>query len=92
LVRALYTGDESLYTRYISQYDDREYIMTNGHIAFARIAESRQRAAGSGFPSQATLDKIADQTITGGFKIARSNMCPGCFTARPVNGLCGCEE
>jgi hypothetical protein len=36
------------------------------------------------------LDKIAEEKLTGGYDIRRSNQCPTCFEARSVNGTCAC--
>jgi hypothetical protein len=37
------------------------------------------------------LDKIADQKLTGGFNVRRSNQCPNCFEVRSANGTCSCR-
>lgn len=42
-------------------------------------------------PSQAVLDRIADRSITGGYRTGKRNRCPQCFTARSANGTCSCE-
>jgi hypothetical protein len=39
-------------------------------------------------PPNWLLDKIADDTLTGGFR--KSDVCPDCRMARSVNGTCGC--
>lgn len=41
-------------------------------------------------PSPARLDREADLKLSGGYKTAKSNICPECFTARSVNGTCCC--
>lgn len=41
-------------------------------------------------PSPARLDREADLKLSGGFKTGKNNICPKCFTARSVNGTCGC--
>lgn len=41
-------------------------------------------------PPPWVLDKIADEKLTGGFDMRRSNQCKTCFQARSVNNACGC--
>lgn len=41
-------------------------------------------------PSQAVLDKMAEQSLTGGWDIRRANVCADCWQAKSANGLCGC--
>lgn len=41
-------------------------------------------------PSAATLDRLADLRLSGGFNTRKSNICQTCFCARSVNGSCGC--
>ena len=36
------------------------------------------------------LDKIAEEKLTGRYNTKRSNICSNCFTAKSVNGTCGC--
>ena len=56
------------------------------HATMALDSEMRKGT----IPPQHVLDKIADRAFSGGFKIGRKNICPKCFTAKPVNGAC-CE-
>lgn len=48
----------------------------------------------SKMPGQATLDRIADEKLTGRYrrtnKNGTSNVCTECFTTKSVNGTCGC--
>lgn len=63
--------------------------MTKTYIAFAR--RDAARATGV-MPSQATLDKIAEQSITGGYKIHKTGRCVSCFQAKSINGTCACSD
>ncbi len=60
-----------------------------GAILDAQTAERKSATV----PPQWVLDKIADQSITGGYKIGkkRANVCARCFTTRCANGVCLCE-
>lgn len=42
------------------------------------------------FVSEATLEKIAVRALTGGFNIAKTNLCHDCNEFKSVNGSCGC--
>jgi redox-regulated HSP33 family molecular chaperone len=46
----------------------------------------------STMPPQWLLDKIADEKLTGGYNVRKSNICPGCFEAKSVNGSCSCSS
>lgn len=37
------------------------------------------------------LDYLAEQQLSAGWNVQRSNQCERCFEARSVNGRCGCE-
>jgi hypothetical protein len=41
-----------------------------------------------GRPSQKVMDEAADRAFSGGYDIRRSNICPRCHLAKPVNGPC----
>lgn len=36
------------------------------------------------------LDKIAEEKLTGGYDVRRSNVCTDCFVAKSKNGSCNC--
>lgn len=42
-------------------------------------------------PPQWILDADAERRMTGGFRIRKDNLCPGCGEYRSVNGMCGCR-
>ncbi len=41
-------------------------------------------------PAQWILDKIAEEQMTQGWNVRRSNICPGCRETCSVNGKCAC--
>ena len=57
----------------------------------------------AGAPPMWLLDRLADEKLTGGFKVGRkvddptgrfkvgANVCPRCYQARSVNGSCNCR-
>ncbi len=60
-----------------------------GALLDAQTADRKAQA----MPPQWVLDKIANQSITGGYKIGkkRANVCERCYSKRSVNGTCLCE-
>ena len=47
-----------------------------------------------GFPDfviQATIDRLAEEKLTGKFNTRKSNLCGGCYTYRSNNGTCLCD-
>ncbi len=64
-----------------------------GRMLDRQALERSFAAKENGTPPQWVLDKIADQSITGGYKIGkkRANVCTGCYSTRSVNGKCLCE-
>ena len=42
-------------------------------------------------PAQATLDRIADQQLSAGFDVRKTNKCATCNTFRSVNNSCLCS-
>ena len=55
---------------------------------------ARHIAGPTGFegspPPQWVLDEAAERSITGGYNVSASNICPSCFTARSASGTCFC--
>lgn len=47
-------------------------------------------------PSQALLDRVADEKMTGNYRLrlknGQNNVCTECFETKSVNGSCGCTE
>lgn len=67
------------------QYESAE---RKGNIQHLTDLKAEKRT--NKMPPQAVLDKMADQKLSGGFKTYKSNICTECFTAKSVNGSCGC--
>ncbi len=42
-------------------------------------------------PPQHILDKIADDKISGGYKIGKKQICKSCNMAKYANGTCSCD-
>jgi hypothetical protein len=66
-----------------SQYETTDHHGGTQHLVHLR-AERRP------MPSQKTLDAAADFALTGGWNVAKGNICDDCHEARSVNGNCGC--
>lgn len=70
--------------------------MSNYSALIAKSHTFRQEAQGStGFegtmPPSVVLDRIAEQSISGGYDLSSDNLCPECFQYRSACGGCGCE-
>jgi hypothetical protein len=69
---------------------------TKHYIIGARIDEKASRGKydmfGNRNPglSEAELDRVAEQKLTGGYKVRKSNLCDKCFTYKSTNGTCNC--
>lgn len=63
-------------------------LLSKSHTFFAEQAGFRNDFAP---PPQHVLDRIAEESITGGYDITQTNICGRCFTARSGNGTCFCE-
>lgn len=68
--------------------------MGNYHALLSKSPAFFAEQAGltNGFrpPPQHVLDRLAEETITGGYDVSASNICGECFMVRSTNGTCGC--
>lgn len=55
---------------------------------WANASDNRARKP---FVSQATIDRLAEEELTGKFNTHKSNLCGGCYTYRSNNGTCLCD-
>ncbi len=82
----LYIRVQGVYYRPIS----KALIETEPKMTKGWIAQQRSLKAKGVMPSQATLDKIAEQQLTGGYKIHKTGQCGSCFQVKSINGTCAC--
>jgi|tagenome__1003787_1003787.scaffolds.fasta_scaffold20807837_3 hypothetical protein len=69
---------------------------TKHYLVAARIEEVASRGKYDMFgkkrpaPSGDYLDRVAEQKLSGGFNLRKSNLCDRCWTYKSTNGKCGC--
>lgn len=61
-------------------------LLSKSHSFFAEQAGFE----GHRPPPSWVMDRLAEEAFTGKYNVAQSNICPSCFTARPVTGECYC--
>lgn len=61
-------------------------MATISYIKYVRNNPPREHAAPPGW----LMDKWAEEKLTGGYNVKRSNICDRCWMAKSANGTCSC--